>query len=57
VDADGVEQFLFQKFSEFLCTVYSVDKDDHLVESQGVKQVGQFFKFFGLSKGLCTSLR
>lgn len=57
MDADGVEQFLFQKFSEFLCTVYSVDKDDHLVESQGVKQVGQFFKFFGLSKGLCTSLR
>ena len=45
VDADGVEELLSEEFCEFLGPVDPVDEDDHLVESQSVKQVGQFLKF------------
>jgi len=45
VDADGVEQLLSQQLRQLLSPVDSVHKDDHLVEGQGVKQVGQLLKF------------
>ena len=56
VDADGVEQFLPEEFSQLLGTVNSVDKDDHLVEGQGVKEMGQLFELFVLNGMLGTSL-
>lgn len=32
VDADGVEEFLSEKLSQFFGSIDSVDEDDHLVE-------------------------
>jgi hypothetical protein len=48
VDADRVEQFLPQQLGEFLGTVHSVHEDDHLVEGQGVQEMGQFLEFLVL---------
>lgn len=56
VDADRVEEFLSQQFGQFLGSVNPVDEDDHLVEGQGVQQMGQLFKLFVLSKLSVTSL-
>ena len=56
MDADGVEQLLAEELGQLLGPVDPVDEDDHLVEGQGVQQVGQLFKFFGLSQCGFTSL-
>lgn len=56
VDADRVEEFLSQQFGQFLGSVNPVDEDDHLVEGEGVQQMGQLFKLFVLSKLSVTSL-
>lgn len=56
VDADGVEQLLPQQFGQLLGAVHSVDEDDHLVEGQGIQQVGQFLKLLVLDERSGTSL-
>ena len=48
MNADGVEEFLSQKFSQLLSTINSVHKNDHLIEGQGIKKMGQLFKLFVL---------
>ncbi len=50
MDANGVEQFLSQEFGQLLGSVDSVDEDDHLVEGQGVQEMGQFLEFFVLAR-------
>lgn len=56
MDADRVEQFLPQKFGQLLGSVDSVHEDDHLVEGQGIEEMGKFFKFFILHSTIVTSL-
>lgn len=46
MNADGVEEFLTKQLSQFFSTIYPVDKDDHLVESQSVQKMSQLFKLF-----------
>ena len=48
MDADGVEELLLEEFSEFLGPIDPVHKDDGLVESKGVQEVGQLFKLLVL---------
>lgn len=48
VYADGIEQFLSEKFGQFLGAVDPIDEDDHLVEGESVEQVCQFLEFFVL---------
>lgn len=45
-----------EELCEFFGAVDPVDEDDHLVESEGVEQVGQFFEFFVLNYSIFTSL-
>lgn len=56
MDADGVEQLLSQQFGQLLGAVDPVDEDDHLVEGQGIQQMGQFLKFLVLDGISVTSL-
>lgn len=44
--ADGIEQFLSEKFGQFFGAVDPIDEDDHLVEGESVEQVRQFLEFF-----------
>lgn len=36
VNADRVKEFLVEKLMEFFCSVNSIDKNDGLIESEGV---------------------
>lgn len=46
MNADGVEQLLTKQFGKLLGSINSVDKDNHLIESQSIKKMGQFFELF-----------
>jgi hypothetical protein len=48
VDADGVEQLFVEQLGELLGSIDSVNEDDHLVEGQGIEQVGELLKFLVL---------
>ena len=56
MNADRIEEFLPEKFCQFLGSVNSVHKDNHLIEGQSIKKMGQFFKLFALNKKIDTSL-
>lgn len=56
MDADGVEELLPEEFGQLLGAVDPVDKDDHLVEGQGVQQMGQFLELLVLGGARSTSL-
>lgn len=55
MNADWVKKLLLEKFSQLLCAIDSVDEDNGLIEGEGVKQVGQFFKLFVLGYFDATS--
>lgn len=40
MNADGVEKLLTKQFGEFLGSIDSIDKDNHLIESQCIKKMG-----------------
>lgn len=46
MNADGVEQLLTKQFGKLLGSINSVDKDNHLIKSQSIKKMGQFFELF-----------
>jgi hypothetical protein len=46
VNADGIEQFLTKQFGQLLGSINSIDKDNHLIESQSIKKMCQLFELF-----------